>query len=107
MKIFGKLTFPRSLLIILPVAFIAVATVFVLQNTTAQSALKEVSMLAHYRELFELSQNENKGLTFYVNGQTIPGLVTKIIGDEAIEVRNQTHDRLIIRLKRIDAVALN
>ncbi len=107
MKDFGKLTFQKNLSVILLIAFIAVATVFVSQNTTAQGASQEVDMLTHYQELLDLSQNENKGLTFYVNGQTIPGLVTKVIGEEAVEVRNQIHDRLIIRLDRIDAIALN
>ncbi len=88
-------------------ASIAVVIVLISQNTIAQSAPKETSMLTYYQELFDLSQRENKGLTFYVNGQTIPGLVTKIISDEAIEIHNQINDRLIIRIDRIDAIALN
>ncbi len=60
-----------------------------------------------YQELFELSQKENRGLTFFVNGQTIPGIVTKILGEDAVEVRNRTYGRLIIPLDRIDALALN
>src|SRR4249920_3320483 len=43
-----------------------------------------------FQELFDYSQKEKKGLTFYVQGQTIAGVVTKMIGDDAIEVRNQT-----------------
>jgi hypothetical protein len=30
-----------------------------------------------------------------------------MLGDDAIEVRNQTSNRIIIRLDRIDAVAAN
>ncbi|MGE0820757.1 MAG: hypothetical protein AB7G75_04490 [Candidatus Binatia bacterium] len=60
-----------------------------------------------FHELFDYSLKEKKGLTFFVHGQTIPGIVTKIIGDEAVEVRNQTSDRIIIRLDHIDAVAAN
>lgn len=60
-----------------------------------------------FQELFDLSQKEKKGLTFYVQGQTIPGVVTKMIGEDAVEVRNQTSSRIIIRLDRIDAVAAN
>jgi hypothetical protein len=59
------------------------------------------------RELFEFSQKEKRGLTFFVQGQSIPGVVTKILGEEAVEVRNQTFGRLIIRIDRIDALALN
>jgi hypothetical protein len=60
-----------------------------------------------FQELFDYSQKEKKGLTFYVQGQAIPGVVTKIIGEDAVEVRNQTSNRIIIRLDRIDAVAAN
>jgi hypothetical protein len=58
-----------------------------------------------YQELFEYSQKEKRGLTFFVKGQTISGIVTKVIEGEAVEVRNQTHNRIIIRLDQIDAVA--
>ncbi len=107
MQDFGKVTLPKSLLVIVLVTLIITVTVFISQDTSAQNAPQEANMLSHYQELLNLSQNENKGLTFYVNGQTIPGLVTKIVGDEAVEVRNQMHDRLIIRVDRIDAIALN
>ena len=60
-----------------------------------------------FQELFDYSQKEKKGLTFFIQGQTIAGVVTKIIGDDAIEVRNQSSNRIIIRLDRIDAVAAN
>ena len=57
-----------------------------------------------FQELFAASQKDKKGLTFYVKGQTIPGVVTKVGGD-AVEVRNQTHGRIVIRIESIDAVA--
>lgn len=59
-----------------------------------------------FQELFAQSQKDKRGLTFFVKGQSIPGVVTKVIGD-AVEVRNQTHGRIIIRLDSIDAVAMN
>jgi len=60
-----------------------------------------------FQELLDYSLKEKKGLTFFVQGQTIPGVVTKMLGDDAIEVRNQTSNRIIIRLDRIDAVVAN
>jgi hypothetical protein len=60
-----------------------------------------------FRELFERSEKDKKGLTFYVRGQTISGIVVKVIGSEAVEVRNQTFSRIIIKLESIDAVAIN
>ena len=58
-----------------------------------------------YRELIEKSQSENRGLTFYVNGQEIPGLVVSV-QTACIVVRNQTHDQIVIPFDKIDAVAL-
>jgi len=59
-----------------------------------------------YRELIELSQKENRWLTIFLNGQTIAGIVTGIIGTEALEVRNQTFSKIIIRLEAIEAMAI-
>ena len=60
-----------------------------------------------FRELLEMSMKEKKGLTFYVNGQTIVGGVIRFIGEDAVEVKNREFGRIIIRLDRIDAVAAN
>ena len=60
-----------------------------------------------FKELLEMSMKEKTGLTFYVNGQTISGGVTRLIGDDAVEVRNREFGRIIIRLDCIDAVAAN
>ena len=59
-----------------------------------------------FRELLDRSEKEHKGLMFYVKGQTIPGVVIKI-GTDAVEVRNQTYGRIIIRLDSNDALAIN
>ena len=59
---------------------------------------------AAYHELLEASMTEKFGLEFYVKGQVIPGIVTAISDDGAVEVRNQRQDRVIIRLDRIDAL---
>ena len=60
-----------------------------------------------WQELFAQSQKDKKGLAFFVKGQNIPGVVTKVMGNDAVEVRNQTHGRIIIRIDQIDAVAAN
>jgi hypothetical protein len=59
-----------------------------------------------FKELIELSQAEKRGLTIFIKGQTIAGIVTRIIGLEAIEVRNQTFTKIIIRLDAVDAMAI-
>ena len=59
-----------------------------------------------FKELIELSHKEKRGLTIFIKGQTIAGIVTQIIGLEAIEVRNQTYSRVIIRLDAVEAMAI-
>jgi hypothetical protein len=59
-----------------------------------------------FKDLLELSQNEKRGLTIFIKGQTIAGSVTKIIGTEAVEVRSQMYSRAIIRIESIDAIAV-
>jgi hypothetical protein len=59
-----------------------------------------------FKELIELSHKEKRGLTIFIKGQTIAGIVTQIIGLEAIEVRNQTFSRVIIRLDAVEAMAI-
>ena len=70
-------------------------------------AFAQSTIAQNYKELLERSEKEKKGLTFYVKGQTIAGVVVKIIGSDAVEVRNQTFSRIIIRLDSIDALAMN
>jgi len=56
-------------------------------------------------ELFQLSMKDKKGVTFFLSGQTIAGIVTKV-DSEVVEARSQTHSRIIIRLDQILAVAI-
>ena len=58
-----------------------------------------------FQPLFEVSRKESRGLLFFVNGQTIPGIVRRI-GEDAVEVYNQSHNQVVIVLDRIDALAL-
>ena len=59
-----------------------------------------------YKELLERSLKEKRGLTFFVNGHTVSGIVTELLGEEAVAAYNQTYSRIVIRLDRIDAVAM-
>jgi len=65
------------------------------------------SVVQAYQELFAASQKEKRGLTFLVKGQTIGGGVVRVIGNEAVEIRNQQYGRIIIRIDSIDAVSMN
>jgi hypothetical protein len=63
---------------------------------------KETDML---KSLLEASQNEKKGVTLYVKGQAIPGVVLKVDGD-AVEMRSREYSRIVVRLDAIDAAAM-
>lgn len=62
---------------------------------------------ASFVELLKLSQEQKKGLTFYLHGQTVGGLVVKAAGDGTVEVRNQEFGRIIIKLEDVSAIAMN
>ena len=94
----------RALRVLLVGAIVGCAYLFS-SGVSAQDA--KSSLVQSYQELFDRSLKEKKGLNIYVNGQTIGAVFVKMIGNDAIEARNQTYGRIVIRLDRIDAVAIN
>ena len=60
-----------------------------------------------FKELIEASLTEKFGLTFFMHGQTLPAIVTKVIDEHTIEGRNQEYGRIIIRLGQVNAIARN
>ncbi|HEY3744346.1 MAG TPA: hypothetical protein VGL53_31095 [Bryobacteraceae bacterium] len=66
--------------------------------------LSSEGKMEHFKELFEMSQKENKGLTFWIGGQTVGGGVIKFNAD-VVEVKSQQYRRVIIKIASIDAVA--
>jgi hypothetical protein len=63
-------------------------------------------MSPSFDELITFSLNEKKGLTFYVAGTEIGGVVVKRHEDGVLELRSQQYRRILLRLDRVDAVAL-
>ena len=51
------------------------------------------------------AQQDKRGITVYVAGQTIGGAVTRIEPGQWVELKNQTASKIMVRLDRIDAVA--
>ncbi len=62
---------------------------------------------AAYDELFNLSLTQKKGLSVYVGGQVIVGVFVKRIDGNTVELRSQQFAKIIVRLDRVDAVALS
>jgi hypothetical protein len=52
------------------------------------------------------AQQDKRGVTLYVNGQTLGGAVTRIEPGQWVELRSQQFGRIVIRLDRIDGVAM-
>lgn len=59
-----------------------------------------------YASLIDKSKAQKTGLVFYVQGQTIAGVVKEAHADHLV-VANQTYGLIVIRRDRIDAVAGN
>ena len=58
-----------------------------------------------FRSILEASQNEKKGVTLYVKGQAISGIVLKIDA-ETVEMRSREFSRIVVRLDSLDAAAM-
>lgn len=63
------------------------------------------SLPAAFTELVEQSLQERSGLTFFIDGQALPAVVTKIIDPDTIEGRSQQYERIVIRLRHVSAIA--
>ena len=57
-------------------------------------------------EVLQASLTDRKGVTVYVNGQSVPGRVTKLSPD-TVELSSREFRRVVVRRDRIDAVAGN
>jgi hypothetical protein len=52
------------------------------------------------------AQHDKRGITLYVGGQAIGGAVLRLEPGAWVELRNQLHGRIVVRLDRIDAVGM-
>ncbi|MFO1250154.1 MAG: hypothetical protein U1E77_03180 [Inhella sp.] len=72
--------------------------------------LMSFSAMSHANESIEgllaTLQGEKKGVTLYVQGQQIGGAVVKLEPGKTVELRGPGGQRVVVRLDRVDAVAL-
>lgn len=52
------------------------------------------------------AQESKKGVMVYVGGQAIGGAVVKIEPGQWVELRSQQYSRIVLRMDRIDAIAM-
>jgi hypothetical protein len=60
-----------------------------------------------FQEMLDQSMKEKKGVTLYVGGQTVGGGVVRMVGNDAVELRSQEYSRILVRLDKIDAMAMH
>ena len=53
------------------------------------------------------AQESKKGIMVYVSGQAIGGGVVKIEAGQWVELRSQQYGRIVIRMDRIDGIAMS
>ena len=51
------------------------------------------------------AQQDKRGITLYIGGQTIGGAVTRVEPGQWVELKNQTSGKIVVRIDRIDAIA--
>jgi hypothetical protein len=57
------------------------------------------------RSILEASQSEKKGVTLYVKGQAVSGIVVKI-EEDTVETRSREFSRIVFRIDSIDGAAM-
>lgn len=73
--------------------------------TSGASLATEVSR--GIEQTLTTAQQDKKGVTLYVAGQSVGGAVTRVEPGQWVELRNQQSGRIVVRLDRIDGVATN
>jgi hypothetical protein len=76
------------------------------ETTLAQSTSGALSAAA-VEEVLNQSLVQKKGMAIYVGGQVINAIFVKRIDANTIEVKNQTFGRIIVRMDRVDAIAIS
>jgi hypothetical protein len=72
----------------------------------AMSALAADAPKGGLEDAFNAAMASKRGVTLYVNGQTVAGAITKIEPGQYVELRNQEFGRIVVRWDRIDGIAL-
>ena len=52
------------------------------------------------------AQQDKRGITLFLNGQAVSGAVLRVEPGQWVELRNQQFSRLVVRLDRVDGIAL-
>ena len=80
---------------------------FAMTETTLAQSTSGALAAAAVEEVLNQSLTQKKGMAIYIGGQVINAIFVKRIDANTIEVKNQTFGRIIIRMDRVDAIAMS
>ncbi len=80
---------------------------FAMPETTLAQSTSGAMATAAIEEVLNQSLAQKKGMAIYIGGQIINAIFVKRIDANTIEVKNQTFGRIIIRMDRVDAIAIS
>lgn len=75
-------------------------------QTPAPAKDSAVNCKGPFKALLEASATEKRGVTLFVNGQSLSGIVTACHDDGRVEMRSQQYSRVVVLADRIDAAAM-
>lgn len=77
-------------------------------SATAQTtpAKEPVTCKGPFKTLLEASNANKRGVTLFLNGQTVSGIVAACNADGSIEMTAQQYSRIIVLGERIDGAAM-
>ena len=59
-----------------------------------------------WASILKQSHDAKKGVTLFVNGEKIGGLVVGCTSNKTVELKSQEYGRIVVALDRIDAAAM-
>jgi hypothetical protein len=72
--------------------------------TAAQTSAAACNAPPAFMEVIKAAQEANRSVTFFLQGTTVPLVITKIIDQCTVEGRNRQFDRVVIRLSSVAGV---
>lgn len=83
----------------------AIALLVALSFTLLAGTANAADSSRGIEQALSAAQQDKRGITLYVNGQTIAGAVTRVEPGQWVELKNQTSGKIVVRLERIDGIA--
>jgi hypothetical protein len=92
---------------LLSLAVSCLALLAVAGSATAQTPAKEpITCKGPFKALLEASHANKRGVTLFLNGQTISGIVAACNADGSIEMTAQQYSRIVVLGERVDGAAM-